>query len=332
MPEAQTELDAESAILSAVMGDEPPVSAPDTDDLDRVEAKDVTSPQEATEEKAEPEVEAKAEDPSDDVIEVPGEEGQEPTRYSVKEAVEALQARQKLEAEREQIYTQTIEQGRQAATQLYTQAREYTQGVQHQLQAVLSLIAPPQPPNMAMLDPANPAYNPDQYHLAFAQYQQAGMRYQQAQHIAAQLGQRVSAQQEWEQGQRLDVELVRLEKAWPDFTNPEKRDAFVKDMQKEYGYTLEELDDSLTDHRNALVARDALAYRAMKKGAPAVKEQVQKAAPKLVRSKQEAKGSPAQARDSGGKFTGEALAALKRTNSDDAAAAYFAGLSRSGRI
>jgi hypothetical protein len=332
MAEVQTELDAESAILSAVMGDEPPVSAPDADDLDKVEARDVSSPEEAKEERAEPEVETKAEDPVEDVIEVPGEEGQEPTRYTLKEAVEALQGRQAFEAQKDQVYAQVVQRAQQEAGQLYAQARQYTQGVQHQLQAVLQVIQPPQPPDLSMLNPQSQNYNPDQYHLAFAQFQQAGMRYQQVQHMAQALGERVTQQQLWEEEQRLDGELVRLQKAWPDFGVPERQEAFAKDMQREYGYSPEELDASLTDHRNALVARDALAYRALKKGASAVKEQVQKAAPKLVRSKQEAKGSPSQSRDAHGKFTGEALAALKKTNSDDAAAAFFAGLSRAGRI
>jgi hypothetical protein len=63
-----------------------------------------------------------------------------------------------------------------------------------------------------------------------------------------------------------------------------------------------------------------------------VKAKVEAKAPKLVRSKQEAKGSSAQARDTKGQYASDAKARLAKSNSDDDAAAFFTGLVKAGRI
>lgn len=331
MPEVETELGAENAILAAVMGDE--TAPPDVDDLDRVSEREVREPEDAkveTEEKVEAKEEAA--DDGEDFIEVPTEEGKEPLRFSVKEAVEALQARQQFEAEKGRVLEEITGQARQQVTQAMTQTRSYIENVSQHAQAVLAQLAPPQPPPVVMLDPNSPHYNPDQYHLQRGLYEQAMGRYQNIQQQAVALGERARQQQEWEDVQRRKQEDEVLMRLWPETRDDAYSDKVWADLRQHYGFSEDEIVAALSNHKAALVARDALAYRAMKSEAPKVKEQVQKAAPKLVRSKQEAKGSPAQARDSSGKYTASALAELRKTNSDDAAAAFFAGLSRAGRI
>lgn len=329
MPEVETELGAENAILSAVMGDE--TAPPDVDDLNRVSEREVREPEDAkveTEEK----VEAAPEDDGEDFIEVPTEEGKDPLRFSVKEAVEALQARQQFEAQKEQVFSQITGEAQRQVTQAMTQTRSYIENVSQHAQAVLAQLAPPQAPPVVMLDPNSQHYNPDQYHLQRGLYEQAMGRYQNIQQQAVALGERARQQQEWEDVQRRTQEDQILLRLWPETRDDAYSDKVWADVKQHYGFSEDEIYAALSNHKAALVVRDALAYRAMKNGAPQVKEQVQKAAPKLVRSKQEAKGSPAQARDTSGKFTGAALAELRKTNSDDAAAAFFAGLSRAGRI
>lgn len=331
MPEVETELGAENAILAAVMGDE--TAPPDVDDLDRVSEREVREPEDAkveTEEKVEAKEEAA--DDGEDFIEVPTEEGKEPLRFTVKEAVEALQGRQQFEAEKGRVIEEITGQARQQVTQAMTQTRSYIENVSQHAQAVLSQIAPPQPPPVVMLDPNSQHYNPDQYHLQRGLYEQAMGRYQNIQQQAVALGERARQQQEWEDSNRRSQEDQILMRLWPETRDDAYSDKVWADVKQHYGFSEDEIYAALSNHKAALVVRDALAYRAMKNGAPQVKEQVQKAAPKLVRSKQEAKGSPAQARDTSGKFTGAALAELRKTNSDDAAAAFFAGLSRAGRI
>jgi ABC-type methionine transport system ATPase subunit len=56
-------------------------------------------------------------------------------------------------------------------------------------------------------------------------------------------------------------EIAKLTKVWPEFKDDQARNGFVSAMQKHYGYSFDELDASMTDHRNALVARDAIKWR-----------------------------------------------------------------------
>jgi hypothetical protein len=219
------------------------------------------------------------------------------------------------------------------ATQRLRQVEQVGQQTAYMLQAALQMTQAPREPNP--LDPKYDEYNDpsgkqwrnDQYN-----YQQLSKVYSQAQELSRQLLQQAQGAHAMATEERETLELQRLTRAWPEFSQRETLDKFVNDMGKSYGFSAEELDAVLTDHRQALVARDALAYRAMKAQSGDVKAKVEAKAPKLVRSKQEAKGSPAQARDQKGQFAQNALGRLKQTNSDDDAAAFFTGLVKAGRI
>lgn len=336
MSTENTEAAAENTLLAAVM-------APDTQDLEQAPSQqvrdadpDAEPEEEATEQEAEPDpkqAKAEAEPPEEDEIEIPGEEGQEPKRVKLSEVVQKAQEYERFEAQKAQIIERVETEATEQATQRLRAVEQVGQQTAFMVQAALRLLQEPQPPNAeAMLNPSSPQYDPDGYHRAFAMYQRASMQYQQAKALGGDLYKQAQAATAQMTEQRETQELQRLQRAWPEFGQRETMDKFISDMGKAYGYSPEELDASLNDHRNALVARDALAYRAMKAQSGDVKAKVEAKAPKLVRSKQEAKGSPAAQRDGKGQFVSNALGKLKQTNSDDDAAAYFAGLVKAGRI
>lgn len=340
MAELSTEQNAENILMGAFAaemggGDEGEKRDPNQleggQDLDqRDEQEEVVEGEEKPETKAKAEAETEVEE---DTVEIPGEEGQEPTRIALKEVLAGYQEYKQIETQRAEIIERTQREATEQATQSYRQVEQYAQRVAVNLQAALQLLQPPQPPNAdEMLNPSSPKYDPDAYHRLYAGYQRTAMQYNQAQGVAQQLLQQAQHASEQASEQRETQELQRLERAWPGFSQPEALNKFVSDMGKAYGYSPQELDASLNDHRNALVARDALAYRAMKAQSGDVKAKVEAKAPKLVRSKQEARGSTTQQRDAGGKFVGGAYADFKKTGSDDAAARMFAGLLKAGRI
>ena len=339
MAEVQTEMDAESVLLSAVMGadaqdlDEAkrPAGLDENTDVDEVEAADEQEAEPAQEKKAEAEAEAP---PEDDFVEIEGEDGAEPRKIALKEIVEGFRQHEALKGQSAQIIEQAQTQARQYAEEKLQFVEQQTRGAAAYLQAAMQLLAAPQPPDAnVLLDPNSASYDPDKYHRDYASYQRSNANFQQAQGVARELMNRAEQAQAALRDQREEAELQKLQRVWPEFTG-QAVDKFVTDMSAAYGYTREELDASMTDHRNALVARDALAYRAMKAQSGAVRDKVEKAAPnaKLVKSKQASKGGERQNRDAGGRFVNEALATLKKTNSDDAAAAYFAGLAKIGRL
>lgn len=329
-----SEAAAESALMGAIMAPEQQVSPPDAQDIDQ---DDIQAPNEVEGEQREEAPEAKTEEaaaPEDDEIEIPGDDGKEPTRLKVADLVAKAQEFDRIEAQKAQIIEQVEREAAGRAAQHFQAVEQYSQQTAYMIQAALQMLQPPQPPNAdAMLNPASPQYNPDEYHRQFAAYQRMQGSFQQAQGLGNELMRRAQEAQAQAQDQRETQELQRLQRAWPEFSQPETMNKFVDDMTKTYGFTPQELDAVLTDHRQALVARDALAFRAMKAQSGNVKAQVEAKAPKLVRSKQEAKAStPQRARDGSGQFVSGALADLKNTNSDDAAARYFAGLVKAGRI
>lgn len=333
MSELQTESEAMDVLLGAVM-------APDSQDLEAKqpqndEAVDIEEPGEVEEERAEPEAKAKEEEaaPEEDEIEIPSEDGKEPTRVKVADLVQKAQEFDRIESQKAQILDQVERQAVEIATGQLRQVEQHSRQVGTMLQAALQMLQPPQPPNAdAMLNPASPQYDPDGYHRQYAAYQSAQQSFGRAQQYSQQLLERAQQADAQAKEIRETRELQRLQREWPQFGEPEVTNKFVSDMTKAYGFTAQELDDVLVDHRQALVARDALAFRAMKAQSGDVRAKVEAKAPKLVRSKQEAKGSSAQARDTKGQYASEAKARLAKSNSDDDAAAFFTGLVKAGRI
>lgn len=192
-----------------------------------------------------------------------------------------------------------------------TQIEQAAHAVSLQLQAALQYVQPPQPPPIEMLDPQSQRYNPDQYHLMRAQYEQRAQLHQgalqQAQHFANQ-AQAAAAAREHQQS---EAELGRLMRVWPTFAD--EAPEIVQRAERHYGLTYEELDRAVTDHRQMMVLRDALAYREMtskggKLEAKVVAKAPAKAAPqagqqgrKLSREEAQYMQARKQLKESGGK-------------------------------
>lgn len=328
----ENEAQAEDALLSAVMAPEQDLAAPSEQDLDEPDEPPIAADP-ASDHGDDKSKQQTNEESAEDEVEVPGEEGQTPVRIKVSELLASHTEYQKLKGQQAQILEQTVRDAAEHVSGGYRQIEQQAQQTGLMLQAALQMLQPPQPPHPDMLNPQSQSYNPDGYHLAFAQYQQGREQFGRAQQLGAQLLQQAHSAQAQASEARERAELQSLQRVWPEFSSTDTINTFISDMGKAYGYSPEELDASLNDHRNALVARDALAYRALMASGKDVKAKVEAKAPKLVRSKQEAKGG-AQARDRDGKgqFASGALASLKKTNSDADAVAYFTGLVKSGRI
>jgi len=299
----------------------------ESEDLDREEP---AEPDEAKAKDNKTEVEPASED---DYVEEPGEDGAEPTRYKVSDLLASHKELQSLNGQRHEVIERVEREAVEQATVQLRAVEQYSRQAATAIQAAMQLLQPPQPPNAdAMLNPASPQYDPDGYHRQFAQYQRTQQQFQQAQGLGQHLMQQAQQAAQQAAEARDAREISRLRRVWPEFSEQATMTKFVDDMGKAYGFTAQELDEVLVDHRQALVARDALAYRAMKAQSGQVKAKVEAIAPKIVRTRQEAKGTPAQARNTNGRFASDALADLKKTGSDDAAVRFFAGLSKAGRI
>lgn len=337
MSEQNAEQQAEANILAMVLAPDEQMGAPgapDGQDLDAPQDMDAPDePEQEAEAEAAPEAKAEAAEPEEDVVEIPGEEGQEPVKLKVSELVEAHREFQKIKGTEAQIYERAEAEVAERTREHYQKVTQATLSASHAIQAALQLVQPPQPPDISMRDPRSPKYDPDAYEMARFNYEQGMQRFQMAQSLSAHLAQEAEAATQRANEQRDQQELQKLLRVWPEFGREETQKKFVEDMSKAYGFSFEELDAVLVDHRQAQVARDALAYRQMKAQSGDVKAKVEAKAPKLVRTKQEANAkAPQRARTADGKFQSSALAELKKTNSDDAAARWFAELSRAGRI
>lgn len=348
MSEQNAEQAAEAAILGAVMAPDEAVStAPlEAQDLDQVEDRAVTSPEDVKTEAEEPEEEkketkAEAETPVEDEVEIEAEDGTA-TKYKLADIVEGFKAHQALNGRIHEHQERVEREYLETVRQEFEQVRQFSLETGSMIQAAMQLLQPPRPPNAeAMLNPASPQYDPDGYHRQFAQFQNAQAQYQHAQGLGKQLLSQAQAAQARADAERDAVSFQRLERkgGWyaefvkDDPKNPNGvRAKFADEMKAAYGYSWDELDAALTDPKNLEVARDALAYRAMKAKSGEVKAKVEAKAPKLVRSNTTAKGGGTQRdRADNGQFT-SAAARLRQSHSDADAAALFAGLLKQGRI
>jgi hypothetical protein len=329
-----TESEAEAAIMGAVMSDlTPQVGQPDQQDLD--EPTQIDAIEEEGEAQPEAKTEAKSEEPADEeeYLEVEGENGAEPTKLKVAEVYDGYRQFKAIEAQKHEIVERVEREAVEQVTQRMGQVEQFAKETAYAIQGALQLLQPPQAPN-----PMDPKYEYDQrqYQIDLYKHQQAEVQFRQAHGLGQQLLKQAQTAQARVVEERETRELNLLNRAWPEFSKGETVEKFVGDMVKEYGtlgVTKDTLDDALTHHWMALVARDALAYRAMKAQSGDVKAKVEAKAPKLVRSKQEAKGG-AQQRDRGGdgKFVAGTYQRAMKSGSDQDWANHFAALSKAGRI
>lgn len=349
MSEQNTEQAAEESLLAAIMApDEQLLDAPGLDeheDLD--ETKDEAEADEGEEEQK-PDAKAKAQteaEPEDDEVEIPVENG-EPIKRKLSEVVADAQAYSKFKGQEAELLQRTDREYAAAAQQEYKQVRQFSLETGALIQATMQLLRepqPPQPPNPALMNQDYARWEQENaaFHQAQWQYAQSKQLFDTAKQHGNQLLERAQLAQARAEEERDTLAMGQLERkgGWfAEFARDNPKDPngvrakFANEMKAAYGYSWDELDAVLTDHRNVEVAKDALAYRAMKASSGEVKAKVEAKAPKLTRTKTEAKSGGAQARDSKGQYVSGALDNLRKTNSDDAAASYFTGLIKAGRI
>lgn len=270
-----TELSGSDAEVAERMASELSNADLGIDDIEErpqgAEAEDVTEPSDVTEEveaqteEGEEGGEAKAQEPEDpefEIVDPANPEAKQQLKLS--ELVQAHREYTAFKDQRESILQREEMRAQQATHQRLQQVEHWSQQAAVQLQAAMQLVQPPRPPDISMRDPRSPNYDPDRYEMEKFQFEGSMRQYEAAQRYAQQFSQQAEAIKAQRQAEIESVEADRLTKAWPEFYKPETMESFVRDMQKHYGLTFQELDDMLTDHRQVLAARDALAWRKSK--------------------------------------------------------------------
>ena len=263
---------------------------------------------------------AKADDDTEDgddgdYIEVAGEDGAEPKRIPIAEALERYSKFEELQAQlAEQQQTQVPpEQYDTAISMALEQASQYENGLR-QLQQWLQ----PQMPSAELVNPNSPHYDPEAYHQ---QLEQARQLTQMRQQVDAE-AQRVRGDRDSRQQAVLETRQARewaaALQAWPELKETSTRERVVSDVSEAYGFPADEV-RAIGDHRVLKVLKDALAYR-QQRAAKDSAVKVVSAKPKLVRSKARQSQSGKAARFA------EANDRLTQSNSLDDAAEAIGGL------
>lgn len=220
---------------------------------------------EASQEDAKAKTEAdeqKAAEDADPEFEIPDPNGGEAHKHKLSELVEAHRELTAFNEEKTAIISRIQDEAIEQAQGYVQQTQARVQDISTHLEAVLQHIRPPQKPNAElMLNPNSPQYDPDGYHRAVAAYDGAMTNFNFVREAAAGLKQK----QDDLKSAREDQELRKLRVFWPEFVDAAKagetQRSFAQAMNKEYGFTGEELDAALQNHRYILAARDALKWR-----------------------------------------------------------------------
>jgi hypothetical protein len=275
-----------------------------------------------------PEPKPEAEDPEFELA----LNGDEPAKVKLSELSEGYK---QWTALKDQVGTVVARVESQALHRQAETLQAYSHGVTQRLQqidAYMATLPQPQPPDMEMLNRSNPAkYDPERYMLEKARYDQIvgfqSQQMQQRQQLAQQQQQAIQQQE----ALRAQAELRTLSQLWPEWADPAKAaaeaDTMVRELGKHYKLDLETL-ESVSDHRFFLLAKDALQYRALQKGADVQKAvAVKREAPRATRSTQ----TPPRAGD--GRFVQGAMKALTTgPYSADKGRAAFEALIKQGKL
>lgn len=292
--------------------DRDPTEMDDYQDLEALEAAERLEKRDALGEDApEPEVaereEAQEANASDDgFIELPpAEEGKEPERVPLSEAVEAVQKLRQMEGE---IATAVIraEEEAFAKQDQITQALDKTfQTVREQARVALEMMhlyAPP-PPDKIMLDRNSGYYDPEGFHVAQIQYDNFVKHYNEVKNTLKQVDSGRNATGSYQDTALVQRETERTARFIPEFKDEKTREARKSEifdtLSKRYGVTKEELAD-IVDHKAWRMMNDLTKLVSAEKKAPEVRKHIQEKAPKLVR------GRLPDRDNSTGKFIGDA--------------------------
>jgi hypothetical protein len=231
--------------------------------------------------------------------------------------------RQKTMAHAEEVKTfRTQSEAVKQREQQLNQQAEY-------VAALVRSIVPEQPPmpDPALADPTSGKYDPAAFIAAQGKYNEWAAWQQHINQLDAQrqeADKTRSTETAAQKRERADAEWTALLEKAPEFKDQKRTEAFVQDVTKfgteTYGFTKDEIREAVgLDHRQALVLKDAIAWRklqASKANLPKKIEgrpPVQKAGKRLSSGEQRARGAT------------DALSRLKQTGSlADATAAYLA--------
>lgn len=315
--------------------DRDPTEMDDYQDLDALEASERLDKRDALGEEApEPEVaeseEAAEANASDDgFIELPAaEEGKEPERVPLSEAVEAVQKLRQMNGE---IATAVI----RAEEEAFSKQDQITQALNNTFQTVrdqarvalemMHLYAPPKP-DPILLDENSGYYDPAYYHKASIQYDNFVKHYNEVKNTLRQVESGRNATGSYQDTTVVQRETERAARFIPEFKDEKAREArkseIFETLSKRYGVTKEELDD-IVDHKAWRMMNDLAKMAASEKKAPEVRKQIQEKAPKLV------KGRLPDRDNSTGKFIGDARKAHREQGTEESLARL---LLSSGRL
>lgn len=321
------------ALLDAVRRDAneggPEALSPDVDEL---RDDGTSSPDDVASPAAQAEAQKQEEALAAEYIEIPGGEGEQPTKLPIAEAVEAVQRWNEVKDKAAQIYESVQTEAVTHARGWLEQQTQAARAFDAHWQAIMQVMQPPQKPSAAMIR----EHGYEVYAEAMEAFERQNDMWQRTMGAGQQMFQAVQVQQKALADRIDEMEAHRLLRVWPEMADPAKgetlRTELVSGLGKHYGLDEAEL-NAITNHKYFLVARDALAYRALQKGAtpaPTPKPQETKPAPKLVRTQTQA--ASAQERGSGGKFVSSAASRLASEKSDAAAVDFFKAQIRSGKI
>ena len=188
------------------------------------------------------------------------------------------------------------------------------------MEALLKSIVPAAPdPGLAQTDPYRFMTEKANHDAWFAHLQTIQQGIQQS-------SQETAEQTEAKRKETLDREFKALQAAVPEFKDQKRVDRFSEDVFKygaEYGFSREDLYSVALDHRQALVMRDAIAFRKLQASKPKVQAKVEGKPPVIKGGK---RLNPA---DHKARHVSDAMNRLKQSGSvEDATAAYIASLNK----
>lgn len=201
----------------------------------------------------------------------------------------------------------------QASQQQIEQQRQYMASL------LQSIVPPPPDPTMLNTDPMGYMTQKAQHeqwvaHLSYLQQEE--QRTEQERQAQASESERETANREWQ---------ALLDKA-PELKDEKRVNRFVSEVREHgtsYGFTPEELRTVALDHRQALVLKDAIAWRKLQASKGTIAKKVEGRPPVTKGGKRLSSGAQKA------RHVTDAITRLKQTGSvEDATAAYLASLNK----
>ena len=205
------------------------------------------------------------------------------------------------------------------------EVKQYEQQLRNTLEFYQQLNPVGQEPPRSMLNPNSQDYNPEEYLRLKADFDDRVQSYQQTAQRLSYVQQQEQMRQQEAMKETTQREQAKLREVWPELfaedanVQTAARTALISGLQTHYGVDQETIAQVL-DHRFYALAKDALAYRAMKQDAPKVTAKL-KVKPKVVKP-----GARAPQPKPGQQKTNDARKALRKSGDPRAFAAVIEGL------